>query len=121
MGGRGASSGKAKVGMRGGGGNFSPIDTENTNLSKKQLTALSLQRWEAWSAARQALKSIPETKEPKMTKRMEIIAHLIKRTRKPFRSYSKKLIMNYMIQRKELRKVIILYHQTFPQLRVAKE
>ena len=69
MGGRGASSGKAKVGMRGGGGNFSPVDIENTKLSDKQLKSLGIQRWEAWAAARQALKSIPETKEPRMTKR----------------------------------------------------
>ena len=69
FGGRGASSGRAGGGMRGGGGSFSPIDTENTNLSKKQLTTLSLQRWDAWRAARESLKSIPPTKEPRMTKR----------------------------------------------------
>ena len=38
MGGRGASSGKGRIKSVGGGGNFSPIDIENTNLSKKQLT-----------------------------------------------------------------------------------
>ena len=69
MGGRGASSGKGRIKSVGGGGNFSPVDIENTKLSDKQLKSLSIQRWEAWAAARQALKSIPETKEPKMTKR----------------------------------------------------
>lgn len=73
MGGRGASSGKAKGGKRGSIGNFSPIDIENTNLSDKQLKALGMQRWEAWAAARQALKSISPTKEPRMTKRQREI------------------------------------------------
>lgn len=72
FGGRGASSGKGKQ-TGGGGGSFSPIDSENTKLSAYERKALSLRRMEAWQAARQALKSIPETKEPKMTSRQREI------------------------------------------------
>lgn len=69
FGGRGASSGKRVSG----GGSFSPVDIENTNLSGKQLKALGTQRWEAWRAVRQSLKNIPETKEPSMTNRQREI------------------------------------------------
>ena len=48
---------------------FESIDVENTRLSKKQLEGLSLERYDAWLAARKDFKYTPEMKEPRMTQR----------------------------------------------------